>query len=85
MLASARSIVSLSSSQPSSSSSSSALSNSAVATAAAALAAAPWPEAEESSSMRSLRILSGAGMMVYWSGAGEGGVSGERFRVGGAG
>jgi len=54
------------SSHPSSSASSSA--NSAAAAAAAAAEDA-CPAAEESSSMRTLRILRGAGMMVNWSGS----------------
>lgn len=53
------------SSQPSSSASSSA--KSAIAAAARLL---DWPDADKSSSMRTLRILSGAGMMVNWSGSG---------------
>lgn len=54
-----------SSQEPSSSSSSA---NSAAAAAAAA--AEVWlPEAETSSSMRTLMILRGAGMMVNWSGS----------------
>ena len=28
-----------------------------------------WPDAERSSSIRTLMILRGAGMMVYWSGS----------------
>jgi len=55
------------SSQPSSSPSSSAYS----AAAWAAEAALDIPEAERSSSMRTLRIFRGAGMIVYWSGSGD--------------
>lgn len=51
------------SSHPSSSSSS------AKSAAARAVAAFWTPEAERSSSMRTLTIFSGAGTMVYWSGS----------------
>jgi hypothetical protein len=62
-----RSRVEGTSSQPSSSPSSSAYS----AAACAAVAALAIPEAERSSSIRTLRIFRGAGMMVYWSGSGR--------------